>query len=448
MSQDTLTIRDDRTGKTYTVPLRYGSDPSLGAAIDAKDLKQIRSSDQDYGVMSYDPGLANTATCESRITCLNGEEGVLRHRGYAIEQLADQSSFLEVAYLLIYGSLPRQHQLEAWAKDITGHALIHESIKTFMEGFNYDAHTMAMMVSVMGALSTFYPDARNISCQRFFPGEPEVCDIGSMEVHVKRLIGTVPKVAACSYRHSRGLPYIYPREGLSYTGNLLHMLFGTLDAPPDVDEHLERALDTLFIIHAEHGQNCSTTAMRCIGSTQADPYACMAGAAAALYGPLHGGADEAVIAMLQEIGTRDRIPGYLEKVKVREAPLPGFGHRLYKGRDPRVAIIKRVADDMFGERGPSDLMQLALEVERVTSEDEFFVSRNLYPNTEFYSGILYESMGLPLDMMCVLFAIPRTVGWLANWREGLTDESQRIYRPQHIYTGPEAREYVPIDQRG
>jgi citrate synthase len=317
-----------------------------------------------------------------------------------------------------------------------------------MEGFNYDAHTMAMLVSVMGALSTFYPDARNIRCQRFLPGEPEVCDIGTMEVHIKRLIGTVPKVAACSYRHSRGLPYIYPYEGLSYTGNLLHMLFGEPDAQPEVDPDLEKALDTLFILHAEHGQNCSTTTMRCIGSTQADPYACMAGAAAALYGPLHGGADEAVVAMLREIGSTDAVPAYMDRVKAREAPLPGFGHRLYRTRDPRVAIIKEVADRIFGDRGPSQLMQLALEMERVASEDAFFASRNLYPNTEFYSGILYEAMGLPLDMMSVLFAIPRTVGWLANWREGLTDEAQRIYRPRHIYTGSEARDYVPIDERG
>ena len=445
--RDTLTITDNRTGKIYEVPVHHGTYAASGGGIRAEDLRQIRVSDDDLGMVSYDPGLRNTAICRSGITFVDGKNGVLQYRGYPIEQLAEHSTFLEVVYLLVYGELPTQQLFDIWRRDIVRSGMLHESVKAFMEGFHYDAHSMGVLVGALGALSTFYPDAREIRCQRYYPGGPEVCDIQSMDVHVRRLLGSIATIAAFGYRHSRGLPYIYPDEDLGYIANLLNMLFGIPEVVSTPTPVLERALDVLFMLHADHEQNCSTTTMRCIGSTQADPYSAAAGAAAALYGPLHGGADEAVLQMLAEIETKDSVPAYLARVKGGEAPLPGFGHRLYKKRDPRVAIIKKTAEEVFGVRGRNPLMDVALEMERIASGDEYFVSRGLFPNTEFYSGIVYQAMGLPLDMMSVLFAIPRTAGWLANWKEMLLDEGQTIIRPRQIYTGVEQRDYVPMEER-
>jgi citrate synthase len=447
MGKDTLTVTDNRTGKTYEIPILYGTSPNMIGMISTADLKQIKSSEDDFGVVSFDPGLTNTATCRSAITFIDGEKGILRYRGYPIDQLAEQSSFLEVAYLLLQGELPDQRQYDLWVGQITESSIIHESIKKYLEGFNYDAHSMGMLVGALGALSTFYPDAREVQCQRGFPGQPPICDVTTMQVHIWRIIGKLPTIAAFGHRHSRGLPYVYPMEGLSYVSNLLHMLSGMPDVDPEVDPVLARALDTLFILHADHDQCCSTTTMRCIASAHADPYSAVAGAAAALYGPLHGGANEEVLKMLAEIGSEERVPAYLERVKALEAPLPGFGHRLYSAPDPRVPLIKEAADRVFEATKRNPMMDIALKIEEVTSQDEFFVSRGLCPNTEFYSGVVYQAMGLPLDTMSVLFAIPRAAGWLANWKELLVDEEQRIYRPRQVYTGVEHRDFVPIAER-
>ena len=435
MGKDSLTVTDNRTGKTYEVPIFYGTYPTYGAAIHTADLRQIKVSEDDFGLLGYDPGYLNTGSCKSAVTFIDGEEGILRYRGYPIEQIAEQSSYLEVAYLLLNGELPAQQQLEGWEQTIAEHAMLHESIKQFLEGFRYDSHTMGMLVGALGALSTFYPDARDISDQ-------EVLDL-----HICRLVGKVATVAAFGYRHSRGLPYIYPDPGLGYCGNLLNMLFNRPGQKFAPDPALERALEVLFILHADHEQNCSASTMRGIGSGHADPYSATAGAAAALYGPLHGGANEAVLRMLAEIGSVENVPAYIDRVKSREVLLQGFGHRVYKNYDPRASIIKQTAYEVFEVTGKNPLIDIALELERIALEDDFFVSRKLYPNVDFYSGIIYQAMGLPVDMYPVLFAIPRTSGWLAQWKEMLGDEEQKIARPRQVYTGADQRDYLPVENR-
>ncbi len=436
MGKDTLTIIDNRTGKTYEVPILYGTYPKYGAAIRATDLRQIKVDEDDIGLMSYDPAFLNTASTRSRITFIDGERGILRYRGYPIEVLAERSTYLEVAYLLLHGELPTRSQLEAWVYEITHHTFLHESIKKFLDGFHYDAHPMGMLIGTVGALSTFYPEAKNVH-------DPEV-----RKRQIVRLIAKMPTLAAFAYRHSRGLPYVYPDNDLSYTGNFLNMLFKTTELKYTPNPVLERALDVLFILHADHEQNCSTNVVRSIGSSHVDPFSAVAGAAAALYGPLHGGANEQVLRMLQEIGTKDRVPAYIRRVKAGEVLLMGFGHRVYKSYDPRARIIKKVAREVFSVTGVNPLLEVALELERIALEDEYFISRRLYPNVDFYSGLIYQAMGFPLEMFPVLFAIPRTSGWLAHWQEMLQDPEQKISRPRQIYDGPDVREYVPIEQRG
>lgn len=428
MPTDTLTITDNRTGESYEIPITDGT-------ITAMELRQIKTSPDDFGLMSYDPAFTNTASTKSSITVIDGEKGILRYRGYPIEQLAEQSSYLETAYLLLFGELPTAPQFEEWRYDITHHTILHENIKHLMETFRYDAHPMGMFISTVAALSTFYPNASQIH-------DPEV-----RLRQIKRLIAKVPTIAAFSYRHIRGLPYIYPDNDLSYTGNFLSMMFKMTEVKYQPNPVLEHALDVLFILHADHEQNCSTNAMRSIGSAHVDPYSAMAGAAAALYGPLHGGANEAVLRMLTQIGSTANIPGFIEKVKHGEGRLMGFGHRVYKNYDPRAKIIKRVADEVFEVTGRSPLLDIALELERIALEDDYFVSRKLYPNVDFYSGIIYQAMNLPVAMFPVLFAIPRTSGWLAQWLEMLNDPEQKIARPRQIYVGPDRRDYVPIGQR-
>jgi citrate synthase len=435
MGKDTLTITDNRTGKTYEVPILYGRYPTYGAAIRAADLRPIKTSPDDFGLMSYDPALVNTAATRSRITFIDGERGILRYRGYPIEQLAEQSTYLETAYLLLRGELPTREQLGRWVQEITMHTMIHEAIKKFLDGFRYDAHTMGMLVGTVGALSTFYPEAH------------QILDPNVRHKQIARLIAKMPTVAAFAFRHSQGLPYAYPDNDLSYTGNFLNMLFRTTELRYTPHPVLERALDVLFILHADHEQNCSTNTMRVIGSAHADPYSALAGAAAALYGPLHGGANEQVLRMLMDIGTKDRVPAYIARVKAGEVRLIGFGHRVYKNYDPRARIIKKVADDVFSVTGMNPLLQIALEVERIALQDDYFVTRKLYPNVDFYSGIIYQAMGLPMEMFPVLFAIARTSGWLAQWEEMLMDPEQKINRPRQIYDGPDIRDYVPLSLR-
>jgi citrate synthase len=429
MPTDTLTIVDERTGKTYTIPVTNGT-------IKANDLRQIKLDSDDFGLMSYDPAFTNTASTESAITYLDGDAGVLRHRGYPIEQLAEESTFLETAYLILFGSLPTKSQLEDWQYEINHHTFIHENIKHLMETFRYDAHPMGMFISTVAALSTFYPEAHLIH------------DAETRLHQVTRLIAKVPTIAAFSYRHSRGLPYNYPANDLSYTGNFLQMLFRMAEVKYEPHPVLEKALDVLFILHADHEQNCSTSAMRVIGSSHVDPYSALAGAAAALYGPLHGGANEAVLRMLTQIGKKENIPAFIEKVKHGDGRLMGFGHRVYKSYDPRAKIIKRVADEVFEVTGRNPLLDIALELERIALEDDYFISRKLYPNVDFYSGIIYQAMNLPVTIFPVLFAIPRTVGWLAHWIEMLEDPDQKIARPRQVYTGPEQRDYVKLEDRG
>ncbi len=428
MAKDTLTITDNRTGKSYELPIEHDT-------INAMELRQIKVKETDFGLMSYDPAFKNTAATKSSITYIDGGKGILRYRGYPIEQLAEQSTFLEVAYLLIFGELPTKDEYAAWEYDITHHTFLHENIKTLVQAFRYDAHPMGMFISTVAALSTFYPEARNVD------------DADVRMYQIKRLIAKVPTIAAFSYRHNRGLPYVYPDNELSYTGNFLSMLFKMSEPKYQVEPALERALDVLFILHADHEQNCSTTTMRAIGSSKADPYSALAGAAAALYGPLHGGANEAVLRMLREIGDVKNIPEYIKRIKAGEFRLMGFGHRVYKNYDPRARIIKKVADDVFQITGRNPLLDIALELEKIALEDEYFVSRKLYPNVDFYSGIIYQAMGLPVEMYPVLFAIGRTVGWLAQWQELVTDPEQRIARPRQVYVGAGERQYVPIDQR-
>jgi citrate synthase len=407
--KETITVTDDRTGKTYEIPITDG-------AIRATDLKQID------GLVSYDPGLFNTAVTRSSVTYLDGEAGVLEYRGYPIEELAANSSFLEVAYLLIYGNLPSPTGLTQWTNEITMHTFVHENIKSFMQGFRYDAHPMGMLLASVGALSTLYPDAGS--------RDPEV-----VQLQIRRLIAKVPTLTAFAYRHNLGLPYVYPDNELSYVGNFLSMLYKMSELRYTPDPRVERALEVLFILHADHEQNCSTTAVRVVGSSQADPYSCVAAGIAALYGPLHGGANEAVIRMLTRIGDVSEVPGFIDGVKKGHERLMGFGHRVYKSYDPRARLIKQAADDVFAVRGTNPLLNIALELEKVALEDDYFVSRRLYPNVDFYSGLIYQALGLPPAMFPVLFALARTAGWLAQWREMLNDPEQKIVRPLQLYTG-------------
>ena len=435
MSKDSLTITDNRTGKTYEVPITYGTYESDGASIRSADLRQIKVNEGDFGLMGYDPAYLNTASCQSSVTYIDGDEGILRYRGYPIEQLAENSTYLEVAYLLLNGELPKAPELETWKQTIASHSMVHESVRQFLDGFRWGSHTMGMLVSVLGAKSTFYPDSRNIA-------SPEL-----MELHIARLTSKVATVAALCYRHSRGLPYIYPDDSLSFCENFLNMLFNSPNKKYVPNPILVKALEVLFILHADHEQNCSTSTMRGIGSSLADPYSSTAGAAAALYGPLHGGANEAVLKMLMEIGDVKNVPGYIERVKSREVLLQGFGHRVYKNYDPRAAIVKQTASEVFEVTGRNSLIDIAMELERIALEDDFFVSRKLYPNVDFYSGIIYQAMGLPVDMYPVLFAIPRTAGWLAQWKEMMNDDEQKIARPRQVYTGYDARDYVAMNTR-
>jgi citrate synthase len=427
MASETLTIIDNRTGKKYEVPIRNG-------AIKATDLFQIKVTDDD-GLVSYDPGFMNTASCQSKITYIDGDRGILRYRGYPIEQIAEKSNYLETAYLILHGELPTQTQLVDWTHHITYHSIIHENIKKLIDGFHHDAHPMGILVSTVGALSTFYPEAKRIF-------EPQ-----SRRAQTYRLISKMPTLAAFAYRHSLGLPYSYPDNDLSYTGNFLNMLFKMTELKYQPHPVLERALDVLFILHADHEQNCSTNAMRGVGSSQSDPYSSVAAAAAALYGPLHGGANEAVLRMLMAIGSKDKVPEFIKKVKGGEGRLMGFGHRVYKNYDPRAKIIKQIADQVFEVKGRNPLLDIALELERIALEDGYFIHRKLYPNVDFYSGLIYQSMGLPMDMFPVLFAIPRTSGWIAQWEEMLTDADQKLARPKQIYLGPDTRDYVPMEKR-
>jgi citrate synthase len=425
---DTLTITDNRTGKQYEVPIQDGT-------IRAMDLRQIRVTPDDFGMMTYDPAFMNTASCRSRITFIDGDKGVLLYRGYPIEQLAERSDFLETTYLILFGELPTEAQLERWTHEVTTHTMLHENLKKFLEGFRYDAHPMGMFLSAVGALSTFYPDAKNIF------------DAESRRVQMIRLVAKAPGIGAYAYRHIIGRPYVLPDNELSYTGNFLNMLFKMTEPRYKPHPVLERALDVLFILHADHEQNCSTSAMRSIGSSQVDPFSALAGAAAALYGPLHGGANEAVLRMLNEIGSKQNIPAFIKRIKAGEGRLMGFGHRVYKSYDPRAKIIKRMADLVFDVTGKNPLLESALELERIALEDDYFISRKLYPNVDFYSGLIYQAMGFPLDMFPVLFAIPRTAGWMAQWEEMLTDPEQKIARPRQIYVGSSVRDYVSRDKR-
>jgi citrate synthase len=425
---ETLTVIDNRTNTRYEVPLYKG-------AIHTMDLRNIRTGPDDFGVMGYDPAFMNTASCQSAITFIDGEKGILRYRGYAIEQLAEHCSFLEVAYLLLFGELPTAAQLNEWVNTITHHTMIHETTKKFLEGFRYDAHPMGMFISTVAALSTVYPDARQIQ------------DPAMRHLQICRLIGKVPTIAAYTYRHSLGYPYVYPDNELSYTANFMNMLWKMVEPKYQANPVLARALDILFILHADHEQNCSANVMRSVGSSHADPFVSVAAAAAALSGPLHGGANEEVLKMLDEIGSRDRVPAYIEQVKKGHGKLMGFGHRVYKNYDPRARIIKWTADRVFEVTGRNPRLDIALELERIALEDDYFISRKLYPNVDFYSGIIYQAMGFKPEMFTVLFAIPRTVGWLAQWQEMLEDPEQKIARPRQIYVGSEARDFLPLEKR-
>jgi citrate synthase len=431
---DTITITDNRTGKSYEVPIEYGTHRKY-AVIPAAALRQIKQHADDFGLMTYDPAFMNTASCRSSITHIDGDAGILRYRGYPIEELAQHGSFLEVAYLILYGELPNASGLREWTHYITHHTLVHESIKKFMDGFHYDAHPMGTFVGTVAALSTFYPEAKDVS------------NAENRERQIHRLIAKVPTIAAFAYRHSMGLQYSYPDNDLSFTGNFLNMMFKKTELKYVPNQTIERALDVLFILHADHEQNCSTTAMRNVGSSDADPYVSVAAASAALYGPLHGGANEMVLRMLNEIGTVARVPEYVKRAKNGEFRLMGFGHRVYKNYDPRALILKQMAEDVLEVTGRTPLLELAMELERIALEDDYFVTRKLYPNVDFYSGIIYQAMGFPVQMFPVLFAIARTVGWLAQWQEMLEDKDQKIARPRQLYTGHDQRNYVPIEQR-
>ncbi|MEK9501044.1 citrate synthase [Gaopeijia maritima] len=429
-SKNTLTIRDNRTGREYEVEVLDGD------VIRATDLRQIKVNDDDFGMMSYDPAFKNTASTTSAVTYIDGANGILEYRGYPIEQLAERSSFLEVAYLLLKGELPNKGEYDQFVHDVTFHTYVHENMTDLLDAFRYDAHSMGTMISSVAALSTFYPEAKDVR-------DPE-----NRWIQINRLVAKMPTLAAFAYRHHRGLPLVYPENELSYAANFLNMLFriGVKEYKPN--PVLERALDVLFILHADHEQNCSATTMRVIGSAEADPYSALAGAMAALYGPLHGGANEAVLRMLHRIGHVDNIPAFIKGVKNREERLMGFGHRVYKSYDPRAAIIKRTAEEVFEVTGRNPLLDIALELERIALEEEFFVSRNLYPNVDFYSGLIYQALGFPVEMFPVLFAIPRTVGWLAQWQEMLEDDEQKIARPRQVFTGRERRDFIAMEDRG
>ena len=428
MPKDSLSVVDNRTGKSYELPIQDGT-------IRAADLRQIKAGADDFGLMSYDPAFMNTAACRSAITYIDGDQGILRYRGYPIEQLAEKSTFLETAYLLLHGELPSAAELDQWVYHVTHHTIIHENIKKFIDGFHHDAHPMGMFVSAVAALSTFYPEAKRIADEKMRSNQ------------IVRLIAKTPTLAAFAHRHSVGMPYAYPDNDLSYTGNFLNMMFKTTEVKYSPHPVLERALDVLFILHADHEQNCSTSAMRNIGSSHPDPYSTMAGAAAALYGPLHGGANEEVLRMLREIGSVEAIPAYLQRVKKGEVRLMGFGHRVYKNFDPRAKIIKQIAEQVFDVTGKNPLIDIAVELERIALQEEYFVTRKLYPNVDFYSGIIYEAMKFPVTIYPVLFAIGRTPGWLAQWQEMLLDKEQKIARPRQLYTGPDKRDYVSIEKR-
>ena len=425
---ETLTITDNRTGKQYEIPITDGT-------IRAIDLRQIKVDPEEFGMMSYDPAFMNTASCYSRVTFIDGDKGILRYRGYPIEQLAEGSNFVETAYLLINGELPTQSELDSWTDELNQHTVLHENIKKFMEGFRYDAHPMGIFLSTVGALSTFFPDAK------------QVLDTQSRRAQIARLVAKVPSIAAYAHRHSIGRPYVYPDPGLSFIGNFMSMLYRGVEPQYKPHPVLERALDILFILHADHEQNCSTSAMRSIGSSQADPFSSLAGAAAALYGPLHGGANEAVLRMLREIQSVDRIPDFIKSVKNGEGRLMGFGHRVYKSYDPRAKVIKETAYQVFDVTGRNPLLDIALELERIALQDDYFVSRRLYPNVDFYSGLIYEAMGFNAGMFPVLFAIGRTAGWVAQWQEMLLDREQKIARPRQIYIGENERDFVDISSR-
>jgi citrate synthase len=428
MAKDTLTITDNRTGKTYEIPITNG-------CIKAIDLRQIRVNDEDFGLMSYDPAFTNTASTSSKITFIDGEKGILWYRGYPIEQLAEHATFLEVVYLLLHGELPTRSQLATFQHEIVMHTMVHENIREFLDGFRYDAHPMGILISTVSALSTFYPEAKNV-------GDPE-----NRRLQMIRMIAKIPTLAAYAYRHRRGLPVVYPDNELSYTGNFLNMMFKMTETKYRPNPAVERALDVLFTLHADHEQNCSANAMRSVGSSRVDPYSALAAACAALYGPLHGGANEEVVHMLQKIGSKDKVPEFIKKVKAGEGRLMGFGHRVYKNYDPRAKVIKKLAYEVFDALGKNPLIDIAVELERIALEDEYFVKRKLYPNVDFYSGLIYQAMGLPMDMYPVLFAIGRTPGWLAQWEEMLNDPEQKIARPRQVYIGHQRRDYVPIEKR-
>ncbi len=428
MAENTLTITDNRTGKHYEIAIE-------NETIKALDLRKIKVADDDFGLMTYDPAFMNTASTKSRITFIDGDKGILEYRGYPIDELAEKSSYLEVAYLLLHGELPTAAQLKDWNWNITHHTFINENIKKVLDGFHYNAHPMGMFIAMLGALSTFYPDAKDIFNEE------------SRWKQVYRLIAKVPTIAAFAYRHRIGMQYAYPDNDLTYEGNFLNMMFKTTELTYEPNPVLERALSVLFILHADHEQNCSTNAMRSIGSAHTDPFSSLAGAAAALYGPLHGGANEMVLRMLNEIGSVKNVPDYIKRVKAGEFRLMGFGHRVYKNYDPRARIIKTVAYEVFEVTGKDPLLDIALELERIALEDEYFVKRKLYPNVDFYSGIIYQAMRFPVDMFPVLFAIPRTSGWLAQWAEMLDDPDQKIARPRQVYLGERTRSYVPIEKR-
>jgi citrate synthase len=427
-ARDTLTVTDNRTGERYDIEITDGT-------VRAMDFRQIKVAEDDFGLMTYDPAFTNTASCRSAVCFIDGDAGVLEYRGYPIEQLCEHSSYLEVAYLLIYGELPTQDQLDEWVFEVTHHTFVHENIKKFVEGFRYDAHPMGMLLATIGALSTFYPDAKNIE--------------DKLERHMAavRLIAKVPTLAAFAYRHNLGLPYVYPDNDLSYPGNFLSMMFKMTEAKYEPDPRLERALDVLWILHADHEQNCSTNAVRGVGSSEVDPYSALAAGVAALYGPLHGGANEQVVRMLERIESVDNIPDFLEGVKNRKERLMGFGHRVYKNYDPRARIIKQHVDEVFAVTGRNPKLDIATELEKRALDDEYFLERKLYPNVDFYSGLIYEALNLPKDMFTVMFAIPRTSGWIAQWSEMLRDEETKIARPRQIYTGERARDYMPIAER-
>ncbi len=426
--RETLTITDNRTGKSYEIPITHDT-------IRAMDLRQIKVNPSEFGMISYDPAYNNTASCISRITYIDGDVGILRYRGYPIEELAEKSTYLETAYLLLHGELPTPSQLKDWQWNITHHTFIHESIKKFLDGFHYDAHPMGMVISTIAALSTFYHDAKDI----FNPA--------SRRKQMYRLIGKMPTIAAFAYRHTLGMPYVYPDNDLSYPGNFLNMLFRTSETRYRPNPTLEHALDVLFILHADHEQNCSTNTVRGVGSSHVDPFSATAAAIAALYGPLHGGANEEVLRMLMEIGSVQKVPEFIHRVKAGETRLMGFGHRVYKNYDPRARIIKQIAYEVFELMGKNPLLEIALECERIALEDDYFVKRRLYPNVDFYTGLIYQSMGFPMTMFPVLFAIPRMSGWLAQWEELLLDPEQKIARPRQIYLGHDTRPYLSIEDR-